>query len=254
MTSQRCPRCGRRYPSSYRRCPYCSGQRRDEQRRRPASPLSQILEYLRRNSSRIFVGGAAFFLCVAILGMLLTQCGKPKEEAEQPDPAPTEDPVKQPLAIAPTAASLEIGETASLTVSGDYDSLTWTSSDEAVASVESGRVTAKAAGTARITASAGEESVSCTVTVKEPPPVSRPELALNHTDFTIRPGDPTPVQMKVRIKGTKEAYTGEVVWASQDPSVVTVSETGAVEKVGRGTTVITASAEEQVLECIVRVR
>lgn len=253
MTSQRCPRCGRRYPSSYRRCPYCAGQRRDDQRRRPASTLSQILEFLRQNNSRIFVGGAAFFLCIAILGMLLTQCGKPKEEAE-PDPAPTEQPAKQPLAISQTAASLEIGETVTLTVSGDFDALTWTSSNETVASVESGRVTAKAAGTAQITASAGEESVSCTVTVKEPPPVSRPDLALNLTDFTIRPGDPATVQMKIRIKGTREVYTGEVVWASQDPSVVTVSETGLVERVGRGTTVITASAEEQVLECIVRVR
>ena len=253
MTSQRCPRCGRRYPSSYRRCPYCAGQRRDEQRRRPASQLEQILEYLRRNSSRIFVGGAAFFLCVAVLGMLLTQCGKPKEE-EDPDPAPTAEPVKQPLAISQTAASLEIGETAALSVSGGFDTLIWTSSDEAVASVENGRVTGKAAGTAEITASTGGEAVSCTVTVKEPPPVSRPDLALNRTDFTIRPGDPTPVQMKVRIKGTREDYTGEVVWASQDTSVATVSETGAVEKAGRGTTIITASAEGVVLECIVRVR
>lgn len=253
MTSRRCPRCGRRYSSSYRKCPYCAGQRRTEQRRRPASPLSQILEYLRQNNSRIFVGGAAFFLCIAILGMLLTQCGKPKEETK-PDPVKTQQSVKLPLAISQTAASLEIGETAALSVSGGFDTLIWSSSDEAVASVENGRVTGKAAGTAEITASTGESAVSCTVTVKEPPPVSRPDLVLNRTDFTIRPGDPTPVQMKVRIKGTREDYTGEVVWASQDTSVVTVSETGAVEKAGRGTTVVTASVEGLVLECIVRVR
>lgn len=253
MTSRRCPQCGRRYPSSYRRCPYCAGQRRDDQRRRPAGTLSQIVELLRRNSSRVFVGGAVFFLCIAVLGMLLTQCGKPKEP-EEPDPVPVEQPVPEPLTISRPAASLEVGETAELTVSGSFDELIWSSSDEAVASVVDGRVTAKAAGTARITASAGEESVSCTVTVKEPPPPSRPDLALNHADFTISPQNPEPVQMKVRIKGTKEAYTGEVVWTSQDPAVATVSETGLVERAGRGTTVVTASAEGLVLECIVRVR
>lgn len=251
MTSQRCPRCGRRYPSSYRRCPYCAGERRNDQRRRPASLPLRILEYVRQNNTRIFVGGAAFFLCIAVLGMLLTQCGKPKEKTE-PDPVRTVQPA--PLTISQATASLEVGETAELSVSGGFDTLIWTSSDETVASVENGRVTAVAAGTAEITVSTGADSVSCTVTVKAPPPVSRPDLALNRTDFTIRPGDPTPVQMKVRIKGTREDYTGEVVWASQDTSVVTVSETGAVERAGRGTTIVTATAEGQTLECIVRVR
>ena len=91
MTSRRCPRCGRRYPSSYRRCPYCAGQRRDEQRRRPVSLPAQILELLRQNSSRIFVGGAAFFLCIAILGVLLTQCGKPRLEEKETPPVQTEE-------------------------------------------------------------------------------------------------------------------------------------------------------------------
>ena len=252
MTSRRCPQCGRRYPSSYRRCPYCAEQRRGE-RRRPASLPSQLLEFLRQNNTRIFVGGAAFFLCIAILGMLLTQCGKPKEDPEPEEPVKTEQPA-EPLTISRTAATLAVGESLTLSVSGDFDALTWTSSDGAVASVSDGRVTGKAAGTAEITAASGTESVSCTVTVEAPPPPSIPELALNRTDFTIRPGDPTPVQMKVRIKGTREEYTGEVVWASQDVSVATVSETGAVEKVGRGTTIVTATAGDQVLECIVRVR
>lgn len=251
MTSRRCPRCGRRYPSSYRRCPYCAGQRRDEQRRRPVSLPAQILELLRQNSSRIFVGGAAFFLCIAILGVLLTQCGKPRLEEKETPPVQTEEPAA-PLAISRTAVSAAVGETVTLSASGGFDTLIWTSSDEAVASVENGRVTGRSAGTATVTASTGVESVSCMVTVEAPPPVSQPELALNHSDFTMRSGDPA-VQMKVRIKGTKEAYGGDVVWASQDPAVVSVTDTGLVERAGRGTTVVTASAGGQILECIVRV-
>ncbi len=252
MASRQCSRCGRRYPSSYQRCPYCAGQRRDGQRRRPASLPEQVFAFLRQNNSRIFVGGAAFFLCVAILGMLLTQCGKPKEPEEDP-PVRTEQPVK-PLGISRTAATLAVGETVTLSAFGGFDTLVWSTSDKTIATVMNGRVMALTPGTVEITASTGGEAVSCTVTVEAPPPVSQPELSLNRSDFTIRPGDSKTFQMKVRIKGTKEDYTGEVVWASQDPAVATVNETGLVERAGRGMTVITATAGGQVMECIVRVR
>lgn len=46
--------------------------------------------------------------------------------------------------------------------------VTWTSSNPAVATVENGVVTTKAAGTATITASAGDQSATCTVTVQDP--------------------------------------------------------------------------------------
>jgi uncharacterized protein YjdB len=165
----------------------------------------------------------------------------------------TEQPVK-PLGISRTTATLAVGETVTLSAFGGFDTLVWSSSDETIATVMNGRVTALTPGTVEITASTGGEAVSCTVTVEAPPPVSQPELSLNRSDFTIRPGDPKTVQMKVRIKGTKEDYTGEVVWASQDPAVATVNETGLVERAGRGMTVITATAGGQVMECIVRVR
>ena len=55
------------------------------------------------------------------------------------------------------------GETASLTVEGKGE-MVWTSSDEAVATVDAnGTVTAVAPGTATITVSAGELSADCTV-------------------------------------------------------------------------------------------
>ena len=78
-------------------------------------------------------------------------------------------------------------------------------------------------------------------------------LYLNHSDFTIRQGDPA-VQMKVKLKESKEVYEGAVVWASANSQVVTISETGLVERVGKGTTTISATVDGQVLECIVRVR
>ena len=51
----------------------------------------------------------------------------------------------------------------------DDRDVTWSSSDESVISVENGKLTAKKAGTATITAKVGDKTVSCTITVKDAP-------------------------------------------------------------------------------------
>lgn len=45
----------------------------------------------------------------------------------------------------------------------------WSSSDESIISVENGKLTAKKAGTATITAKVGDQTISCTITVKDQP-------------------------------------------------------------------------------------
>lgn len=252
MSSRQCPQCGRRYPSSYQKCPYCSGEGRSR-RNRPADPLSRIVAVFQQNGSRIFLGTCTLFLCIACLGAILTRCseGKTPEQDAPAIQAPVLPP-PEPLSLSQAAATVTAGETVTLHISGGFDTLIWTTSDAAVATVNNGVVTGVAAGSATVTASTGVESVSCEVTVEEPAaPVSQFELALNHTDFTIRAGG-DPVQMKVRIKGTRDIYEGEVVWTSQDVNVATISDTGLVERAGRGTTTITAYADGQILECIVR--
>lgn len=52
--------------------------------------------------------------------------------------------------------------------------VTWTSSDETVATVSGGVVTAVGVGETTITATAGDKSATCTVTVKEPEPTTVP--------------------------------------------------------------------------------
>lgn len=252
MSARKCPRCGRQIPSQYQECPYCAKRRR---KRQPASRLEQIVLFAQENNTRIFVGVAAFFLCIALLGMILTQCSAEKDplgDGTSNDPVHIQ-PVWTPLALSQTAAAVNVGESVTLVPSGSFDTLTWTTSDPAVATVNNGRVIGTAVGIVTITASTGVESVSCTVTVAQPITASQFELALNKTDFSLRANDP-PFQMKVRIRGTRDEYEGEVIWTSQDPSVATVSETGLVERAGKGTTTITASADGQTLECIVRVR
>ena len=74
--------------------------------------------------------------------------------------------------IAPETAELEVGETLTLTATVLPDdatdkTVTWSSDKESVATVsESGVVTGKTDGSAIITATAGEQTASCVITVK----------------------------------------------------------------------------------------
>lgn len=77
------------------------------------------------------------------------------------------------VTLSQTSAALAVGETLTLTatVIPDYaaDKVTWSSSDEAVATVMDGVVTAKGLGTATITATTavGAKTATCKVTVKD---------------------------------------------------------------------------------------
>lgn len=254
MNNRQCPRCGRQYPASYQRCPYCSGQRR--KKRSPwVRRLRRVVIRLRRNGPILPVALCVLLVVIVLLGVLLTRCSR-KDAPEPEDKTAVQTPEDQdpepaePLALSQTALSLTAGESATLSVSGGHEGLSWTSSNQDVATVENGTVTGKGAGSAVITASAGTETATCQVTVQAA--VVLPDLVLNHRDFTLPPGDP-PVQMKVTVKGTRDLYDGEIVWTSQDTNVVTISQDGLVERVARGTTTVTAIIEGVTLECIVRV-
>ena len=79
------------------------------------------------------------------------------------------------VALDKTSAELQVGKTLTLTAAVTPDNATdkavaWTSSNDAVATVDAnGVVTAKAEGTATITATAGGKTATCTVTVKAAP-------------------------------------------------------------------------------------
>ena len=149
-----------------------------------------------------------------------------------------------PLTLSQTSFSIAAGETALLTTSGGAGEVSWSSSNENIATVEGGSVTGKAGGTVTITAAAGEESAACTVTITGDPWVSSAKLSLNKTDFTF--GSSETVQLKV--KGTDSP----AVWSSANTAVATVSESGVVKWAGKGTTTVTATVDGQTLECIVR--
>ena len=278
MGNRLCPKCGQEYSDTYRNCPFCE----EEDAERKGKPLRR--HGGKRLSKRKRSGGAGGILllvmAVVIIGVvgyvffgeeiagfmgIRTEQNLPADQDEDTTPpadgedgqtgdntgedtqSPEGEGTGGPLALDQTAITIAAGDTALLKVTGGTGEVTWSSSNDNIATVAGGSITGKAGGTATITATAGEESVSCTVTVTGDPWVSDADLSLNKTDFTLYSGNPD-VQMKV--KGTDSP----VVWASENPNVASISDTGVVKWVGKGTTNITATVDGRVLTCIVRCR
>lgn len=183
----------------------------------------------------------------------------PAPDSQEPPAAPdqTDNPAApgEPLTLSQTDITIPAGETGRLTATGGGGSVTWTSSNPEIASVDGGAVTGKAGGTVTITAQSGEETAVCQVKVEGDPWIDPniPDLSINKTDFTFRSSD-NPVQMKLLIAGTRDVYTDGVTWSSANPNIASVSETGVVSWVGRGTTTVTATVGDKTFECIVRAK
>ena len=91
-----------------------------------------------------------------------------------------------------------------------------------------GVVTAKAKGTAVITASCGEYKVTCKITVKNP------SLKLTKTSATVKAGKTT----KISAKATP---SGKITYKSSNTKIATVSSKGIVKGKKKGTAKITVT-------------
>ena len=78
---------------------------------------------------------------------------------------------KASLKLNKSKLTLYVGETATLkaTVTGKSNKVTWKSSSRSIATVSNGKITARKAGTATITAKANGKTKKCVVTVKKVP-------------------------------------------------------------------------------------
>ena len=167
-----------------------------------------------------------------------------------PDPDPDPDPVVDRIRINPTSATLiEVGQTKLLTATV-YDTdnveipgamVTWTSSDPAVASVDTnGLVTAVARGNATITAALDGKSDSAAISVVLP--AARVEVDPSTATLTIV-GATKQLTAKVYDTNDDVITDAPVAWTSGDPSVATVNRIGMVTAIGSGAATITATSE-----------
>ena len=127
-------------------------------------------------------------------------------------------------------------------------SVQWNSDNPSVASVDqNGKVTAINDGRAKITASAGGFTASCTV-ICVSIPVSA--VVLNKTSLSLAKGSSETLTATV---SPRDATDNTVKWSSDNPSVVTVDQNGQVTAVNAGNAVITASAGDVSATCEVSV-
>ena len=112
-------------------------------------------------------------------------------------------------------------------------SITWSSSDSSIATVSNGVVTAKAAGTATITATTHNgKTAKCSITV-----ISKPtSISLNKTEVTLHVDE--SVQLSATLKPS--GITDTISWSSQYNSFASVSNNGCVYANHVGNTTITA--------------
>lgn len=143
-----------------------------------------------------------------------------------------------------TSATLNVGEsiTLSATVSPDkaveHSVLQWSSSNEAVAKVENGKVTAMGKGTATITVAIAETELSATCNVEVLLPVGG--VLLDQTQKVINYGESFQLTATVSPDG---ASNPAISWSSSNESVATVVD-GLVTATGKGSAVITVTTAD----------
>ena len=153
------------------------------------------------------------------------------------------------ISLDKSSATLTEGETTTLVATVLPENTTygksvkWSSSNVAVATVDlMGKVTAKSAGTAIITAiSENGKTASCTITVnKKDTNITITEVRLNKSTETLTEGDTTTLTATVLPENTTDSKN--VSWSSSNSEVATVDANGTVTAKRAGTAVITATS------------
>ena len=150
-----------------------------------------------------------------------------------------------------TSASLKAGETVTLTATVNPDdatdkTVTWSTTDAMVATVNNGVVTAKKVGTATITAKAGDKTATCEITVVATPVTS---ISLDKTSAQLKAGETVTLTATVN---PDDATDKTVTWSTTDATVATV-DNGVVTAKKVGTATITAKAGDKTATCTITV-
>lgn len=131
------------------------------------------------------------------------------------------------IALNKTKKTIYTGKTFKLVLNGITQKVSWwKSTDESVATVKGGKVTAVAAGTCDVKVRYNKKTYTCKITVKDP--YIKPDR-----DY-MRVGD----TMKMTVKGDKA-----LEYKSSKPKIISVEEDGTLTAHKKGTAKITATCK-----------
>lgn len=187
------------------------------------------------------------------------QPGPEQPTPEQPapeQPAPEQPKPEQPggdtgtntpaavsgITLSQTEISLNKGKTAVLTATVAPENaadktVIWSSSNEKVATVSDGTVTAVSKGTATVTAKAGDKTATCTVTVKVP----ASKVTLNTKQIYMVKGKSANVKATVTPSDT----TDRTSWSTSNKKVATVKNGKiSAKKTGKATVTVKAGSKK----------
>lgn len=248
MRLLKCPKCGEMFSDTYKTCPFCQ----EDEELHSGKPVKTGGRRVGGAKARPKVGGGVVVAClVLVLGLVAcTIFGSQFTELFTGGKADT--PV-QALTLSQRNADLTVGSTVKLTASGGESIVSFSSSNEAVATVSAdGTVKAVGEGSAVVTAKAGDLTASCSVAVKGTEPVKSTDLSIYSvygesvaTDVTIKVGSDALME----VQGTDSAAT----WSIADTSIATVDSSGMVTGVAVGETTLTATVDGQTLTCTIRI-
>lgn len=191
-------------------------------------------------------------------------------------------PILKALSLNITNITLTVGDTKELTFATDpvdYDTkgAKWTSSDENVASVKDGKVTAKSSGTATITLTLSDKTSVCTVKVEKkveettkpttepttpptttnpPPTTEKPKdvlpssIKLSKTSATVKEGEIVSITATV---SPSNASNKTVTWTSSNSNIATVSNGNVVGKKAGTVTITAKTSNGKTASCTVTV-
>ncbi len=168
---------------------------------------------------------------------------KPDTPVNPDKPSTPSTPTTKEFAVSPTTATIKVSGTTTITASNipEGETVTWESSDTSIATVSDGTVTGVKAGTATITATAGDKTATCEVTVEAPvateitiTPTSATVDKNSTATFTATVKDQFGEEMTGSASGitwevTDYTGTGVTVTANDNSTTATIQNTDASE-------------------------
>ena len=142
------------------------------------------------------------------------------------------------IKVIPTKATITVGSSKTVRVSGTKKKAKWSTSNKAIATVSSkGKIIANKPGSVTITAKVGKNKAKCKITV--------PKMKINASKASVNVG---------ASKTLKVANASNIKWSTSNKAVVTVSSKGKITGKKAGTATITAKAGKTKVTCKVTVK